>query len=143
MRCPARRKDQLAYFTGMIERQQLGYSSPHRMAAHNRTFKTQVIHNRSRIISEHVRAVFRRRFTGQAGTAIIKIDHAVISRELGDLVDLPNGAVTGGFAEEKKRRTFTRYLVITIHSIFCLHTGHESPPTTLLSACYELAASLR
>ena len=87
---------------GVVERQQLGHSSAHGMTAHDRAFETQVIHNRRRIIGEHVGGVFRGRFTGQTGSTIVKDDHAVITGELGDLVDLPNCAVTGGLAEKRR-----------------------------------------
>src|SRR5215475_14790862 len=95
------------------------------MAADNRAFKTQVIHNRYRIISEHGGAIIRGGFAGQAGTTIVEKDHAVIASKLGDLVDLPHRSVTGGFTEEKKGCTLTRCLVIDIHSIFCFHVRHE------------------
>src|SRR5262245_42061000 len=121
-------EDQLAHLTGMIERQQLSYPSAHGMAADNRTFKTQLIHNGYRIISEQVSAIIRGGFAGQAGTTIVENDHAVIASKLGDLVDLPHRSVTGGFTQEKKRCTLTRYLVIDIHSIVCFHVRHEEAP---------------
>src|SRR5215471_5372723 len=64
MRGATGRKNQLAHLTGMIERQQLSYPSTHGMAADNRAFKTQVIHNRYRIISEHVGAIIHGGFAG-------------------------------------------------------------------------------
>jgi hypothetical protein len=95
------------------------------MAAHNGVFKTQVIHNRRRIISEHIGAVFRRRFTGQAGPTIIKNNHAMVARELRDLINLPNRTVTGGFAQKKKRDPFAKHLIINVDIVFGFHVWHE------------------
>src|SRR5262249_32101029 len=109
----------------MIERQQLSYPSAHGMAAHNRAFKTQVIHNRYRIISEHVGAIIHGGFAGRACTAIVEDDHAMIASELRDLVDLPHRSITGGFTAGKLKRAPSNQSAVNIHAIFCFHVGHE------------------
>jgi hypothetical protein len=77
-------------------------------------FGPQVFQERSGIVGKRLRAVLRRRLIGASSTALVINDDAVIAGKLGDLEGLPDLTVTGGLADEKKRRAFPVHLVIEL-----------------------------
>src|SRR6516165_1165765 len=73
------------------------------MAEYDGISKIQLIQDRRRIVAEHSCRVIGRRFTRSSGAAVIMSDHEMVFRELGNLKEIPDLAVAGGFAEEQKR----------------------------------------
>src|SRR5262245_8500802 len=98
----------------MIEGKKLRDSAAHRVPTDNRAVETKIIENHCRIIGKYIRAVFRRRFAGQARAAIIKRYDAMVAGELWRLIEIPNRAVASGLAQKQKRRPLAGHFVINI-----------------------------
>src|SRR5688572_26435430 len=73
-----RRKDQLAHFSGMIEREQLGDAPAHRMTANNGVLHAKIIANGGSAISKQLRPIMTQRLAGLAGAAMIGNDYPMV-----------------------------------------------------------------
>src|ERR687897_2793531 len=90
---------QFVYLRWMIKSEQLRYPTAHRMAHNDRVFSVEMIHQSRDILGEHRRGVIDGRLARLAGAAIIVNDYAMVAGKLLDLMDLPNLAVAGRFAQ--------------------------------------------
>ncbi len=106
----------------------------HRMAHDDRVFRLEMLHQGHDILGKHRRGVIHGRFARLSGAAIVVNDYAMVAGELFDLMDLPNLAVAGRFAEKDHRPPFTALFVVDFYLVYSYFWHARSLP----SLCCQL-----
>src|SRR5687767_5513183 len=88
------------------------------MTDYNSVFSVQVIHQTDQVLAKHLRCIVDGRFARLPGATVIMDDYAMIPGKFRHLVDLPNLAVAGRFAQKHHGPAPTILFVIDLGFVY-------------------------